>query len=97
MRCIHLFTLAVLPLSAVQSTAEGYKDRVRTADCKQPKEFPIDKLGTFVAELNRRRRLMVDGNQRNGPNNGNLPKGEYVFEVVGYKTFDFSTYSFFEM
>ncbi|RCN32024.1 hypothetical protein ANCCAN_22182 [Ancylostoma caninum] len=57
------------------------------ADCEQPKEFPINKLGTFVAELNRRRRLMVDGNQRNGPN-GYLPKGEYVFEVVGYKAFD---------
>ncbi|RCN53108.1 hypothetical protein ANCCAN_00659 [Ancylostoma caninum] len=74
---VHLLPLAVLSLST------AHKGRMSPpADCNQPERFPKDNLDAFVSELNRRRKLMVEGNQQNGPQgNGNLPKGENVREM----------------
>ncbi|RCN32023.1 hypothetical protein ANCCAN_22181 [Ancylostoma caninum] len=55
--------------------------RIVPADCTEPKQFPRDKLGSFVAELYRRRRLMVDGIQQDGKPTEKLKKGESVMEV----------------
>ncbi|RCN44957.1 hypothetical protein ANCCAN_09061 [Ancylostoma caninum] len=73
--------------SAIHKRREANKNPVRKdrrivpADCTEPKKFPKDKLGSFVAELNRRRRLMVDGNQQNGGTGVKLKKGRSVMEV----------------
>ncbi|EYC17617.1 hypothetical protein Y032_0030g2174 [Ancylostoma ceylanicum] len=82
MRCVYLPILAVLSLCTAQTKDDRYRGRLRPADCEQPKKFPINSLDAFVIEINRRRRLMIDGNQQNGPSgNGNLPKGENVIEM----------------
>ncbi|EYC17624.1 hypothetical protein Y032_0030g2178 [Ancylostoma ceylanicum] len=84
MRCVHLLILAVLPLMlyAAPPKEEDYRGRLRPADCVKPKKFPMDSLDAFVIELNRRRRLMADGWQQNGPRgNVYLPKGENLMEM----------------
>ncbi|EYB88747.1 hypothetical protein Y032_0242g3430 [Ancylostoma ceylanicum] len=72
---------------AVPLSTASYQGGIKPpAECEKPIQLREDLLDSFVGELNRRRRLMVDGEQRNGPpGSGNLPKGQNVLEMQGDK------------
>ncbi|EYC17600.1 hypothetical protein Y032_0030g2165 [Ancylostoma ceylanicum] len=53
------------------------------ADCEKPDRFPEEKSKSFVKKINDRRRLMVQGKQKNGWLPIFLPVGENVVEMVG--------------
>ncbi|EYC17631.1 hypothetical protein Y032_0030g2183 [Ancylostoma ceylanicum] len=77
MLCLYLFTFAAVPLSAA-SYLGGAKP---PANCAQPIKFPKGKSEEIVKKINERRRVMVEGNQRNGKSGLNLPTGENVMEM----------------
>ncbi|EYC17588.1 hypothetical protein Y032_0030g2156 [Ancylostoma ceylanicum] len=58
------------------------QSRVVLADCEKPKKFPEEKSKSFVKKINDRRRLMVQGKQKNGRLPSFLPLGENVVEMV---------------
>ncbi|EYB88746.1 hypothetical protein Y032_0242g3430 [Ancylostoma ceylanicum] len=74
---------------AVPLSTASYQGGIKPpAECEKPIQLREDLLDSFVGELNRRRRLMVDGEQRNGPpGSGNLPKGQNVLEMVSDRPF----------
>ncbi|EYC17596.1 hypothetical protein Y032_0030g2162 [Ancylostoma ceylanicum] len=53
------------------------------ADCEKPETFPEGRSKSFVKKINDRRRLMVQGKQKNGRLGSYLPVGENVLEMVG--------------
>ncbi|EYC17589.1 hypothetical protein Y032_0030g2156 [Ancylostoma ceylanicum] len=57
------------------------QSRVVLADCEKPKKFPEEKSKSFVKKINDRRRLMVQGKQKNGRLPSFLPLGENVVEM----------------
>ncbi|RCN53124.1 hypothetical protein ANCCAN_00677 [Ancylostoma caninum] len=76
MLCFSLFFIAVvsstlLPPGAIRPSA----------DCSEPKKFPKGNADAFVKKINHRRRLMIDGEQKNGLTGRNLPTGESVAEM----------------
>ncbi|EYC43571.1 hypothetical protein Y032_0489g2371 [Ancylostoma ceylanicum] len=81
-----LVAFAVLPLStALQLGGVGPRE-----ECPKP-HFPREKHVEFVKKTNHYRKLMVEGKQRNGPANYNLPTGENVSEMNGVHK-DFSEF-----
>ncbi|EYC17580.1 hypothetical protein Y032_0030g2150 [Ancylostoma ceylanicum] len=73
----YLLILVALPLST--SLHQGRKKP--PPDCAKSEQFPKGRADAFVNELNQRRRLMVEGLQKNGNTGKNLPTGENVAEV----------------
>ncbi|KAL6729582.1 hypothetical protein Aduo_000625 [Ancylostoma duodenale] len=76
MLCFSLFIFAVvsselLPPGAIRPPA----------DCDKPKIFSEEMSKTFVKKINDRRRMMIDGEQKNGLTGANLPMGESVAEM----------------
>ncbi|RCN53122.1 hypothetical protein ANCCAN_00675 [Ancylostoma caninum] len=76
MLCFSLFFIAVVSSTVLPPGA------IRpSADCSKPKEFPEHTSNAYVKEINDRRRLMIDGKQKNGLTGRNLPTGESVAEM----------------
>ncbi|EYB88735.1 hypothetical protein Y032_0242g3421 [Ancylostoma ceylanicum] len=73
----YLLAFAVLPLiAALRHGAEKPPGDCRTDQIKFPEK---DK---YIYKINEYRKLMIEGQQKNGKDGGNLPTGENVVEMV---------------
>ncbi|EYC17602.1 hypothetical protein Y032_0030g2165 [Ancylostoma ceylanicum] len=79
MLCVYLLIFTVVPL--FPASIPGVERPA--ADCEKPDRFPEEKSKSFVKKINDRRRLMVQGKQKNGWLPIFLPVGENVVEMVG--------------
>ncbi|EYC17572.1 hypothetical protein Y032_0030g2143 [Ancylostoma ceylanicum] len=76
MHCVLLFLVAVLPLSTAL-----HQGRVKPpAECEAT-EIKFPRHDEYVKKINKYRKLMIEGNQRNGQRFRNLPMGENVLEM----------------
>ncbi|EYC17683.1 hypothetical protein Y032_0030g2212 [Ancylostoma ceylanicum] len=76
---LSLYLLIFVAVSL--STADYLEGGKPQAECDEPVKFTKDKSDAFIKKINEHRRLMVEGKQKNGKSNGNLPKGENVLEM----------------
>ncbi|EYC17694.1 hypothetical protein Y032_0030g2217 [Ancylostoma ceylanicum] len=63
------------------STARIYHGEKPPAKCDEPIKFFKNRRDALLNYINERRRVMVEGEQRNGPTDEYLPMGENVTEM----------------